>query len=158
VGVQQVRWDRGSTEPAGEHTCFYGKWNENHELGTGFLVHKRIISAVKSIETVSDTMSYIILRGCWYDITILNIHIPTEEKIDDAKDSFYEKFKHIFNIPPKYHMKTLLGDFNAKVGREDIFKTTGNESFHEISNDNGIRSVNFATSKKYHCRKYYSKL
>jgi hypothetical protein len=31
-------------------------------------------------------------------------------------------------------MKILLGDFNAKVGREDIFKLTiGNESLHEIS-------------------------
>jgi hypothetical protein len=45
-------------------------------------------------------------------------------------------------------MKILLGDFNAKVGREDIFKLTiGNESLHEISNVNGVRLVNFATSK-----------
>jgi hypothetical protein len=42
----------------------------------------------------------------------------------------------------------LIGDFNVKVGREDIFKVTiGNESLHEISNDNGVRVVNFATSK-----------
>jgi hypothetical protein len=35
-------------------------------------------------------------------------------------------------------MKYLLEDFNAKVGREDIFNPTiGNESLHEISNDNG---------------------
>jgi hypothetical protein len=46
-------------------------------------------------------------------------------------------------------MKILLGDFNSKVSREDIFKPTiGNESSHEISNDNGVRRVaNFATSK-----------
>jgi hypothetical protein len=45
-------------------------------------------------------------------------------------------------------MKILLGDLNAKVGRENIFKPTiGNESLHEISNDNGVRVVNFATSK-----------
>jgi hypothetical protein len=49
-------------------------------------------------------------------------------------------------------MKILLGDFNAKVGREDIFKPTiGNESLHEISNDNG---VNFATSKNLTVQKY----
>jgi hypothetical protein len=45
-------------------------------------------------------------------------------------------------------MKILLGDFNAKVGRENFFKpTTGNESLHLDTNDNGVRIVNFATSK-----------
>jgi hypothetical protein len=44
----------------------------------------------------------------------------------------------------------LLGDFNVKIGREDIFKPmTGNESLHKISNDNGVRVVNFATSKSH---------
>jgi hypothetical protein len=45
-------------------------------------------------------------------------------------------------------MNILLGDFNAKVSREDIFKPIiWNESLHEISNDNGIRVVNFASNK-----------
>jgi hypothetical protein len=46
----------------------------------------------------------------------------------------------VFDKFPKYHMKILLGDFNAKVGKEDIFKpTVGNECLHAISNDNGVR-------------------
>jgi hypothetical protein len=54
----------------------------------------------------------------------------------------------VFDKFPKYHMKILLRDFNSKVGREDIFKPTiGIESLDEISNDNGVRLVNFATSK-----------
>jgi hypothetical protein len=52
VGVQEVRWDGGGTEPAGQHTFFYGKGNQNHELGRGFFVHKRTISAVKRVEFV----------------------------------------------------------------------------------------------------------
>jgi hypothetical protein len=51
VGVQ-VRWDRRGTEPVGEYTFFHGKGNENHELGTGSFLHRRIISAVKRIEFV----------------------------------------------------------------------------------------------------------
>jgi hypothetical protein len=45
-------------------------------------------------------------------------------------------------------MKILLGDFDAKLGREYIFKPTiGNESLHDISNDSAVRVVNFAISK-----------
>jgi hypothetical protein len=45
-------------------------------------------------------------------------------------------------------MIILMRDFNAKVAREDIFKPIiGNDSLHEAINDNGVRVVNFATSK-----------
>jgi hypothetical protein len=78
-------------------------------------------------------MSYIILRCRWCDISVLNVHAPTEDKIDDVKDSFYDKLDLVFDKFPKCHMKILLGDFNAKVGQEDIFKRTiGNESLREI--------------------------
>jgi hypothetical protein len=53
VGVQKVRWEGGGTKPAGEYTFFYGKANENHELGTVYYVRNRIISAIKRVEFVS---------------------------------------------------------------------------------------------------------
>jgi hypothetical protein len=97
VGVQEVRWEGGGTEPVGEYKCFYGKRNENHELGTGFFVHKRIIPAVKTVEFVSDRMSYIILRGRWCHIIGLIVHAPTEDKTDDVKNSFYEELERVFD-------------------------------------------------------------
>jgi hypothetical protein len=105
VGVQEVRWGRVGTEPAAECTFFYGKGNENHELGARCFVHKRIISAVKRVEFVSDTISYIILKGRWCYIIVLNVHATMEDKIDDIKESFYEEFEYIFDIFPKYLTK-----------------------------------------------------
>jgi hypothetical protein len=93
-------------------------------------------------------MPHIILRGRWCNIIVANVHAPCEDTSDGIKDSFHEKLGRVFDQFPRYDMKILLGDFNEKVGREDIFKSTiGNESSHEISNDNGVKVLNFATSK-----------
>ena len=93
-------------------------------------------------------MSYIVLRGRWCNIIVLNVHAPSEEKSDGSKDSFYEEIDQVFEHFPKYDTKVLLGDFNAKVGRENIFKLTiRNESLHQDTNDNGVRIVSFVMSK-----------
>jgi len=65
-------------------------------------------------------MTYTGLRGCWCNIIVLNVHAPNEEKSDDSKDSFCEKLEQVFNHFSKYNMKILLGDLNAKLGREDL--------------------------------------
>jgi len=109
------------------------------------------VSAVKKVEFVSDSMSYIVLRGRCYYIIVLNVHAPSEEKSGDSQESFCKDVEKVFDHFP-YHMIILLGDFNAIVARENVFKPTiGNESLHQDSNDNGVRIVNFATSKKSGC-------
>jgi hypothetical protein len=73
-------------------------------------VCKRITSAVKRIEFVSDRMLYIILRHHWCAIVVLNIHAPIHDK-SDVKDSFYEELECAFNTFQKYNMTILLGYF-----------------------------------------------
>jgi len=42
----------------------------------------------------------------------------------------------------------VFGNFDAKLGRQNIFKVTiGNESLYEGSNNNGVKVVNFGISK-----------
>ena len=76
---------------------------------------------------------------------------PSEEKSDVSKDRFSEELEQVFGHFPRCHMKNLLGDFKAE-GRENIFKPTiWNECLHQDSDENGVREVDFAISKKSGC-------
>jgi hypothetical protein len=46
---------------------------------------------VTNLESVHDRMSYIVLRGHRCNVTVLNVHAPSDKKTDDSKDSFYEQ-------------------------------------------------------------------
>jgi hypothetical protein len=70
---------------------FYGKENENHQFRTRFVVHHRRVSAVKRVEFVSNRVSYIVLRGRWCNIIVLNVHVPSGEKSNDSNNSFYKE-------------------------------------------------------------------
>jgi hypothetical protein len=91
VDVQEVRWEKGATERAEGYTIFLwtGEWGSS--VRDRIFGHKRIVSTVRRVEFISDRMSYIILRGRWCNIIVLNEHGPCEDKGDDEKGSFYEE-------------------------------------------------------------------
>jgi len=88
MGIQEVRLDTGGTIRVGDCIFFYIKETKVIKWGRGFFVHHRIVSAVKRVEIVSDSRSFIVLRGHWCNIIFLNVHAPNKEKSDDSKDSF----------------------------------------------------------------------
>jgi len=133
--------DKGGAVRAGDYILFYGNGNENYNWRQDYLYTTEQYQQLR--EFISDRVSYLVLRGHWCNIIVLNVQEPSEEKSDDSKDSFYE----VFDLFAKFHTKIPLGDFNTKLGKEDIFKPTiGNESLHQNRNDNAVRLVNFATT------------
>jgi hypothetical protein len=46
-------------------------------------VHKQIMSAVKRLSLLV-TVSYIILRGHWFNVIVWNVHAPTEDKVGNV--------------------------------------------------------------------------
>jgi hypothetical protein len=46
---------------------------EKLSIGNRFFVHQRLVSAIKRVEFVSARMSYIVLRGRWCNIIVLQI-------------------------------------------------------------------------------------
>ena len=64
------------------------------------------------------------------------------------KEEFYNLLEQNINQIANSDIKIILGDFNAKVGKENIHKNTiGNGSLHNETNNNGIKMIHFEVSK-----------
>jgi hypothetical protein len=63
----------------------------------GFLYIRESYQQLKKVEFVSDRVSYIILRGRWFHIIVLNVYAPTEDKTDAGNDSNYEELERVFD-------------------------------------------------------------
>ena len=96
---------------------FYYEETQSHNFGTGFHIKNTILSAVENIEFVNERLSYVTIRTRWCNTVLINVHAPTDEANND-KVTFYDELERLFDRLPKYNTKIVLGDFNAKVGRE----------------------------------------
>ena len=87
-----------------------------------------------------------LIRGKFNNFTAILVQAPNREKNKLVKDSLYDKLNQVYQRIPAHDTKIIVGNFNAKIGREGIFKPViGSLSLHETSNENGIRAIDFAT-------------
>ena len=77
-------------------------------------------------------------------------YAPTVDGDEDDKDRFYDSLQEMVDKTPRHDATMILGDFNAKVGREVyIFGSAiGAHSMHEECNENGIRLASFANANR----------
>ena len=50
-----------------------------------------------------------------------NVHCPTDEEDEDIKAEFYQLLEKIYHTTPKNDIKLIMGDMNAKIGKEDAY-------------------------------------
>lgn len=88
------------------------------------------------------------LKIRFFNISIINMHAETEDKDVNTKENFYLELERAYDGTSSNDTKVVIGDCNAKIGREPVYKKTiGNQSLHETSNDNGLRVIDFVSSR-----------
>lgn len=144
LAIQETHLTGSGITKVGDYIMFTSG-NQQRRYGVGFLVRESLKGSIKEFNPVSERLCYIRIKGKCKNLTIINIHAPTEVKTDDEKDKFYEEMERVYQKLPKREIKLVIGDANAQVGKELIYRNiTGGQSKHNNSNDNGVRLISFA--------------
>jgi hypothetical protein len=82
--------------------------------------------------------------------------LTTNDSEEEARDQFYEQLERTYAACPSHNVKLVMGDANAKVGRESVHRPTIDQhSLHESKNENGLRLVDFAAGRQMAIKSTY---
>ncbi|KAK4876496.1 hypothetical protein RN001_009002 [Aquatica leii] len=148
TAVQEIRWPNAGNMKMSKSVIFFsGNSDNRHEYGTGFVLRETLINSVIDFEPVNERICCIRLKGRCYNYSLISVYAPTEETEEEEKEKFYEQLEQIFGSLPQQDMKIILGDLNAKIGKEETLRPhIGKHSLHDQSNDNGLRIADFAAA------------
>ena len=89
---------------------------------------------------MSDRVIAIKIQGKPFDVGIVQAYAPTSDYEDQEVDKFYEDLDNVMKQLKSQDIKIVMGDFNAKVGKEKIENIVGPFGLGEI-NSRGERLV-----------------
>ena len=80
---------------------------------------------------------------------MVQAHAPTEGKTDEEKEELYESLRVVVENVRQHDMLILMGDFSAKVGREDgIWREVMGAFGVGARNNNGQRLLEFCAEHR----------
>jgi serine phosphatase RsbU (regulator of sigma subunit) len=105
------------------------------------------MNKILGFEPISDYICKLRVKGTFYNMTLINVYAPTEDKEEEIKDQFYEELQRTQDRVPTHDVTIILGDMNAKLWKEKVFsQVVGRHTLHNISNKNGEMVPNYAIS------------
>ena len=138
IALQELRWKGVGQINKTKYTLYYSCTPEKTgQFGTGFLVRNEIKKNILSFEPYNKRLCKLQIKGKFTNLSITSVHTPTEEKTDEEKEKFYADLQIVHNKILKHDIVIILGDLNAKIGKEDVYQNVaGKHTPHEISNRN----------------------
>jgi hypothetical protein len=98
------------------YNIYTSSFANNHQFGTAFLVDSKFNHMVINFTPINERLC--VIR--FFNYSLINIHAPTNDSEKEAKDQFYEHLERAYAACTSHDVKLVMGDANAKVGRQTV--------------------------------------
>jgi len=145
IALQEIRWKGHGQIKKNMYSLYYSCSQQRMgQRGTGFMVRKEVEKNIMSFTPINERICILRLKGKFHHITLINVHAPTEEKMEEEKDKLHDDLQKTYKRAPKHDIVMILEDLNVKIGKEKGYQSvTGKNTLHDVSNQNGEMVCNF---------------
>ena len=140
--ISELKWTATGELNSDDH-CIYCCGQESlRRNGVAIIVNKRVQNAVLVCNIKKDRMISVWFQGKPFNITVIQVCAPTSNAEEADIEQFYEDLQDLLELTPQKDVLFIIGDWNAKVGSQEIHGVTGKFGLG-IRNEAGQRLIEF---------------
>ena len=127
LGISEVKWTGMGELNSDDHYIYYCGQESLRRNGEAIIVNKRVQNAVIGCNLKNNRMISVHYQGKPFNITVIQVYDPTSNTEEAEVEWFYEDLQelNLLELKPKKDILFVIGDWNAKVGSQEIPGVTG---------------------------------
>ena len=120
LGISELKWTGTGKFNSDDHYIYYCRQESLRRNGVAIMVNKRVRNAVLGCNLKNDRMISVCFQSKPFSITVIQVYAPTTNAEEAEVERFYEDLQDLLELTPKKDAPFIIGDWNAKVGSQDI--------------------------------------
>ena len=120
LGISKLKWTGMGEFNSDDHYIYYCGQESLRRNGVPIMINKRVQNAVLGYNLINDRMISVCFQGKPFNITVIQAYAPISNAEEAEVEWFYEDLQELLELTPKKEVLFILGDWNAKVGSQEI--------------------------------------
>ena len=126
LGISELKWTGMGEFNSDDHYIYYCGQESLKRNGVAIIVNKRVQNAVLGCNLKNDRMISVRFQGKPLNNTVIQVYAPTSNAEETEVEQFCEDLQDLLELTPKKDILFIIGDWNAKVGSQEIPGVTAN--------------------------------
>ena len=142
LGISELNWTGNGEFNSDDHYIYYCGQEYLRRNGVSIIVNKRVRNAILECNLKNDRMISVRFQGKPFSIMVIQVYAPTSNAEEAEVEQFYEDLQDLLELTPEKDVLFIIGDWNAKVGSQEIPGVTGKSGLG-VQNQAGQRLIEF---------------
>ena len=125
LGISELKWTGMGEFNSDDHYIYYCGQESLRRNGVAIIVNRRVQNAVLGYSLKNDRMIFVRFQGKPFSITVIQVYAPTINAEEAEVERFYEDLQDLLELTPPQNIFFIIGEWNAKVGSQEIPGATG---------------------------------